>query len=383
MTAKINSIEFEPYEQNISIVKTFFCKKSVLIAAIINYLQTLLLTSICVLNAVFKPDALTNFSKELSMITTHPVLLSGNVFFILFSAFFPIIVLHTLTAIALSLIYIKSKKPDTLINPKNGFSLYRITSIIKLIFSIVFFTITLMTVIGYTALISQNPSVLSLNLGDNASMTPATVTLIAFFGAIFLTIFLFYIVFYIYQIKFINGVNKSMSSPNLSNKGSGSLSAFYMALIICLSLTLLALIGSFIVSLFSSSSNNSFPSSDQISNILIIASIVLSLINCIILFLLTSGWKNKINSIKNAHLIDYNDGYDSASTMYMNQNQSQDQTQQSNEDIVLPSWNLEDDSSGFEYSQPSQNPSIIICPECNTQLQPHNKFCINCGHKMQ
>ena len=372
MVNNLQPVQFEPYEQNINIVKNYFKKSTTLALALINFVSAVLLVLMCFLmSSVPSLQQTLSYSDALSSVTGTSISPGGNMLLSSLITCIPSVILLTLTGISFLLIYIKSRNSDISVKPTAGFNFLKTLIIIQLVITIVMFlsSIGFLFLYFYTYINANDISFTS----SGSQFTPFI--LISVFSIIIIA-FIISILYSIFYLRFINGVKTSMSSPVLSSKGAGPLAGFSVIYLIITSLSGLSVLVILVLSLI----NEPSVSTLYIGLFFVVAMVIL---NYIFLIKLASGWKKEVQYIKTAHLRDYNDGYDIHSILNIN-NIPQPVFEDTLPEVSIPGWEIEDSStdkpSDSQVQQTDEN--HVTCPSCNAQLLPTDKFCTQCGHKM-
>ncbi|MBQ4128660.1 MAG: zinc ribbon domain-containing protein [Ruminococcus sp.] len=249
-----NNQTYNPFAQNVSIIKSYFKRKSVLAMAVLYCISILFtIVTIFTMNFVF-PELYSNMymnieisAQGLEQMGENPFSSPAATSIISIISAIPSIVMTGLIALGYFIIYFKSKDENPSSSPKAGITILYILALISLILSI-FASLNMLLallVLGIVAIVGiSNPSALEMSAQDASIFAGVMIFFVVFF-AIFLALLLTYS---ISHFTYINSIKKSISGPVLYNKGAGAYSACSIILVVLVSLTvILALIGSFLM----------------------------------------------------------------------------------------------------------------------------------------
>lgn len=226
-----NQNNYNPYAQNIAIVKEYFKKPLVLVIGIL-YIVSIVFSLIA---SVSMGSGLGDMYNDLFMYTGAYAEMtaeeaqiiemftnSGFMSTFMIVAMIPSILMIGLYVLAYFLMYFKSKNPDPNASPKGGITILFVMSIISLI-GIIFLTLALVVyavVVGILGVVFMTEPSMASEGGAVAGII--FIILALFFvalGALVLT-------YSIGELNFFNSVRKSLTSVKLYNKGAGLFGVF-------------------------------------------------------------------------------------------------------------------------------------------------------------
>ncbi|MBQ8538805.1 MAG: zinc ribbon domain-containing protein [Ruminococcus sp.] len=216
---------FNPFSQNIAIVKSYFKKPTVLTQGIL-YAISAVLTIVSgfimspVLNNYFSvimkmPGFTDGMSpSELEFFTTF---MNVYIDIVPIAAIVPSVIISAITAAAFILIYNKSKNADPASTPKSGIVTLFVLSIVQLV------PIIMLSVMLVLAIILLAVAAIA------ASGTPESGILwvvTAVYTLVFGTMIALLLMYYINQVRYYNSIRKSLTTINLTYKGAGIFGVF-------------------------------------------------------------------------------------------------------------------------------------------------------------
>lgn len=386
MNNNLQPVDFQPYEQNIKLVKNYFKRFTTVLLSII-----LLLNGISyILSYVIAPsllhsqytdiyNALQGFeiNPDNFIIDQVPPLLGSVIFYL------PFILILIAFAVGFFIIYIKSKNNDINVTPQSGFSIIKTIAVILL--CIYLLIIAVLICLGLILITFYRDQLSSIFGSANSIQFSVSVTLIS----VLLLSLVIMILHSVFMIRFSNSIIKSLNSPDLIYKGSLGLSV--ISIIVACFYFISCLFNCYILihCLITGSAIN-------ISYLIPIFIYAITAAELIILSKLSSGWKKEVVYIKTAHLRDYNDGYD-INSIFNIDNIPKPVEYESPGDLSVPSWEVDnstspntDQSDKFTELSADNNPiaesentnSSVECPACHSMMTSEDKFCTNCGQKL-
>lgn len=381
--------EFNPFSQNLSIVKNYFKRPLVLVLAIL-YAVTILLSLVSVFTmgtsmsemygTMFEfAGAFEEMPQEASDIFTL-MTSSSTLTIILLIAMIPSIIITALYALSYFLIYFKSKNTAPNSNPKAGFTIRFVLSVLNLIYSI-FTALLLVIVIAMfiiaAVVIAQEPGITSTDVTISTVLFSIAALFIAGLTAVML-------IYTISNFNYIKSARNSLCTVNLSNKGAGTYGVITLIFGI---ISFLSVIPSLLAAPLMSSVSSLMPADFTaefpvglfesmgsiylLSGIMSIFSVVVMIIDAIIAL----GYKKYINNITSGY-------FDSSSDNLASQEEpafataQQSATNQPTANTQQPSF------QPVIFSSEPENPSVKHCPRCGTIAKDSDIFCNACGTKI-
>lgn len=220
-----NQIVFNPFAQNLSIVKNYFKRPAVLTLGIV-YIITLL-ASVAV--SVMMIPAMTNMwgamlsipeiasemtAEDMSMFSTY---MSPNVMLTsMLSSMAPSLIITALMAASYIIIYVKSKDDNLNSTPQAGFTILYVLAILNLISAIM---ACLMILLMAAAIIIG----VLVAAGES---DPAVITIVITVCVIFVLMIAFLLTYAISNVRYLKSIKDSMNSVTLSCKGAGVYGGF-------------------------------------------------------------------------------------------------------------------------------------------------------------
>lgn len=391
---------YNPYEQNVSLLKNFFSKPIIMILAVLNGVSLLL--------------AIISFFMQMGTMDSamqYYTYVLGNQFSSVYSTLQPIIVIVALCSLVFTLLTAlgyfflnsKSKNPDPQSNPAVGAKILWVLSIIKLVFACIGAVILIIFAFILFAASSE------LSRYEYGSSGTGAVALVGV-RLIFLAVFLFFISFV--EFRFFSSVNASFNSVEIKSKSAIAFAVF----------SIIAVVGT-VISLFSSMEAATFLS--VITNILnIVLYIALAVFaisyNSFVKSLTTGGTPvngfmpnngpfDPYNQNPNGQAPNMNMGYSyrpqqppvndqfnqpQNSQQYQNPygnpaqnpsegdktNQSPYFSQQFNNGPAKPQGDVKDSFNQPKAEEPKPQNK---CPMCGAVYSDDDMFCGNCGAKLK
>ncbi len=373
--------QFNPYAQNVAIVKSYFKKPLVLtqgilyiVSGIISALSMVVMipTMNSYMDKIFSMPEFTmgmSASEEYFMSSFMDIYM--NVAMIV--AIIPSLIVTALVATAYILMYVKSKNPDPSSSPKAGVTILYILSIVQLVPIILmclwFLLIILIMILGAIVTSAE-----SNGSGEGAAFSIMTVIFTIVFsgmGALFL-------LFFINQVRYYKSILNSLTTVNLSNKGAGIYGVFSIIYGAYLAINTLSSFA--IVPMFKAMANN-FPELEIALDLFStltpaiavssVASVLLTgiyIVNAIVAL----GYKKHINNITESfNTVEYAPaGAVPAMAVETAQNAQPSLINEQNPQIPFSYDNFE-------------NPTAPHCPRCNSALNENDIFCNKCGTKVK
>lgn len=205
---------YNPYEQNVSLLKNFFSKPIIMILAVLNGVSLLL--------------AIISFFMQMGTMDSamqYYTYVLGNQFSSVYSTVQPIIVIVALCSLVFTLLTAlgyfflnsKSKNPDPQSNPAVGAKILWVLSIIKFVFACIGAVIFIIFAFILFAASSE------LSRYDYGSSGTGAVALVGVL-LIFLAVFLFFISFV--EFRFFSSINASFNSVEIKSKSAIAFAVF-------------------------------------------------------------------------------------------------------------------------------------------------------------
>lgn len=358
-----NQYTFNPFAQNLSIIKNYFKRPAVLVLAII-YIASLIasvaisLTMIPAMTNIWGamlsiPEVASELTAEdMSMFSTY---MSPNVMFTsMLSSMAPSLIMTALISAAYIIIYVKSKNNNYAATPQAGFTILYILAILNLISAIMACVwILLIAVITVVISISTNSS----------STEQGLTTVLVISCAIFALLIAMLLTYAISNVRYIKSVKDSMNSVTLSCKGAGVYGGFCIVFAV---FSIFGVLGSLVMTGLFSMMGELVPELAQygileaLTPIYLISAVssVISAVMYITDAVIARGYKKYITNIVTGYM-----GPDQPAP-YM-----AEPVATANEQPVY--------SNDMPVIEPSQ------CPHCGATTNSADTFCNGCGFKLR
>ncbi len=226
-----NQNNYNPYAQNIAIVKEYFKKPLVLVIGILHIVSILvsLIASVSMGSGIGDMySTIFDYSVSLGEITAEDAQAlefftnSGFMSTFMFICMIPSIIMVGLYVLAYFLMHFKSKNPDPNVSPKAGVTILFVMSIISLI-SMIFVTLAFVAyavIVGILGVVFMSDPSMAGEGGAVAGIIFLVLALLfVALGALVLT-------YAIGEFNFFNSVRKSLTSVKLQSKGAGLFGVF-------------------------------------------------------------------------------------------------------------------------------------------------------------
>ncbi len=287
---------FNPFYQNVGIIKNYFKKPIVLILAILQFVS--LIGSAIVTFAL--PSWLTPLmemaNSELPSEYRQILSFSSSSSIV---SFIPSLALGVLLGVAYLLVFIKSKNDNPNASPKAGFMILFILSIIELVSSII--ACAVLVLIFFILIIALGASGM-LSSSEGIAGVAAIIMV-----AVIYAFLIFFLLFYsINKLNYFKSVKNSLSSIELQNKGAGAYGVINMIMAVFVALYTIILI--FIAFMLGGANPISrelvrlYPNVSLSSMlpilIVLIAMMLISVVFMVLSAILALGYKKYINNIK-------------------------------------------------------------------------------------
>lgn len=385
---------FNPFSQNIAIVKSYFKKPIVLtqgilyiVSAILNFASIFVVMPVMnnYFNMLFAIPEFTQgmTSADLEFFNTF---MSVYTDIIVFASVIPGVIMLGLTAAAFFIIYMKSKNPDPGSSPKAGVTILFVLSIVQLI-PIILASLILLLAIAVMIIAS---------IVTSSSEAAEASTLLWIFTVIYAIVFggmiAIFLLFFINQVRYYKSVQNSLTTVNLSNKGAGIFGVFSIIYGVMTALNSLSVFSitptlnamtelapeiSYIIDVF----NSMTP--------LFIFSAGVSILTAaiyIISGIIALGYKNHIK----AHTEGFSEFTTTPQTPYQYTESFPPSTQE--EPVLQPAPQQEPTIAEPKNSEPQFQPVVFndntpikqntYCPRCGTPAKEGDVFCNACGTKL-
>lgn len=392
---RMYDVQFNPFSQNIAIVKGYFKKVPVLILAILHLLSTSLCLVFGIALSSWEAQYAVSLNSMLSQnnISASPEDLNVAVSSSLFSnvAFcVPVFIIGVLMFLGFLLLFIKSRNSNPNASPKAGAVILFVLSVIEMIASIII-TILLFVGILLMALGIGVFATSSMNSQSDVEIFSLLMAVMMIFTAVFAFVQLFYC---IHKMRYFKAVKNSLSSVDLYYSGAGAYGVMNIiftvfALIgIGLAVILVPVTGEFTDVMMMDAGYSIYEGIDvgTVLPLMMLCCVTLLLIIVTMIFeaVVALGYKSYIKNIKMGYRTPdipaapyqpaAQPGYTAVQQpFYPAQPTVQQQTQQgfpqyhSEEiDLVVP--------AGF---------NSFSCPVCNMPVNSDALFCPKCGQKLK
>lgn len=382
---------YNPFAQNIAIVKSYFKKPTVLAQGILYILSAIA----SVVTAVMMSDVFnTMFDTMLGIPEVTAEMSLGEyesfkTFADIYTSILPIasvipaVIIAGLFATGFMLLYFKSKNDNS--DPKSGATILFVLSILQLI-PVTFMCLIFLLVIVILAVVLIVSS--SENYMNSADQTGVTVVLVIYL-VLFVIVGGIALTYSISRLKYYSSVRKSLTTVNLTHKGAGLYGVFtiiygvYTAINSLSSLVFMPFSRAMLTSLESEFSTSTpeyvitlFEKIFDSLSPFIAVSVVVSLISATTLIIeavIALGYKKHIGA--------YTEGYTNA-----NYEESTPSPQYSAPQVQQSSVPFIDTTlESAKMPSPSVDTDALYntCPNCNCQINENSLFCSSCGQKLK
>lgn len=393
-----NQNYYNPYAQNIAIVKEYL-KKPLVLTIGIFYIVSIVLSLInaFTVGSSFGNffDAIFSLSGGLSGLTAEEQqilsLFTDSGFFssVMIVALVPSIVMTGLYVLAYFLMYFKSKNPNPDASPKGGVTILFVMSIISLVSTIlatlaIILYAVLFIILGIVAV--TDPSMAS----DGGAVLMVVCIILALLmlgmGALLL-------VYSISNMNFYNSIRKSLSSVTLTHKGAGVYGVFsiiYGSLSVLSAFTTMFYgpLMKFMSSIIPPEEMVDFPVQifDSLGSMYTMAgfSALVSAIIMILCGVFALGYKNHINTYLNSYAGEQMpEAPMTSAPVYTQPNYTQPAytEQQYNE----PQYTQPDYTENYQQNTPDSDQTTLLCscPRCGGACNDTDTFCNSCGYRIK
>lgn len=397
--------QFNPYAQNVAIVKGYFKKTPVLLLAIFQFLGTALAIAYTLFFSVWSANytqglmsQLSDDFSELGISASDLSVLTQSSLASSIASLVPATILGVLVTVGYLILFIKSRNENPESNPRAGATILFVLALIEMIGAIIasvaflIFFIIIAAAVGIGASYSSDSS---------TGIAAGSVIVIV---AITLALSIFLMLFYsINKMRYFKSIKNSCSSINLYADGAGAygvmniisailalLSAGSVALMIPLS----SMTDGLMYQNFGTSLTDYIDADSFMMLILFSVGVILvSIIGMVLEAVVAFGYKKYINQIKYSY-----QPANIPETPYQSSVQPrytaapsypQPQTQQPVQQPIQPQAEpLQPVSQPAEPQQPapaapSANTAPSYCPACGTPVSEDVVFCTRCGFKVK
>ena len=357
---------FNPFAQNVAIIKNYFKKPIVLITAILTAVAILVSIIASVVSVPLYVE-LSEMLQEIPELEDIEISISSNI---------SIPVFAVLTAVAFFLIYFKSKNDDPFSNPVNGVTILSVLALIEVIGVCLALAIFLLVIAAACAL----PS-----LVEDAS--EFDIQMLSIFLIVFCVVFLIILgvslVYAISQRKFYKSIKDGLTSPTLSAKGAGvfgTMSIIFGAFSALSAISSLFSVPSFEAGLELFGINPDLIDLSVLAPIFYFSAFtsVLCAAQQLLIGFIARGYKNYINEIACS--------YNNNPNAY-GQPQYYQQAAPVAQAYPTPAAPQQNPFEINENTTPMENTAAdsdtIVCPCCKKRLPKEVLFCDSCGNKIQ
>lgn len=292
----MDNMYFNPFAQNVAIIKNYFKRKAVLVMAITFLLSILLSLVAIVLLINMLPDLLAQsnglFRSGYSRSYSYSTSTLPAIYIIAIASIMPIIITGVLKFVSYILIYKKSNNPDPKSNPGAGFTILYVLSIIYLVVSCISSFILVITM--FVMFFSSIYSLTSTSYYSSQTSTIAALIVLMIFCAALIFFLLFTA---INELKYFKSIRQSMNSVELSRKGAKPTGVLRIIYTVSLFSFLPLLILSLII-LFASHQTGTYFSNTLILTIIDIILMSVEIVYYICAAKVALGYANYIDNIK-------------------------------------------------------------------------------------
>ncbi len=402
-----NQNYYNPYAQNIAIVKEYL-KKPIVLTIGILYIVSIVFSLI---TAVSMGSSFGNFfdsiftlSSELYEYTAEEQqvmsLFTNSGFFstMMICAMIPSIIMTGLFVLAYFLMYFKSKNPNPDVSPKGGATILFVMSIISLVGTIIASLVLVLyavifVIFGIVA--AADPSI----AGDGG-----VVLLIVFiiFALLMLGIAAITLVYSISNMNFYNSIRKSLSSVTLTHKGAGVYGVFSiiyggMSVFSAISTMFYGPLMKFMTSMVPQEEMVGFPTEifDSLGSMYTLSGLaaLVSSVMMILCGIFALGYKKHINRYINTYAGEQMPEQPMTAPAYNQPSYSQPQYTQpeytqptySEPQYTQPQYTQPDYTNDYQQNAPDSDQTTLLysCPRCGSACKDADVFCNICGYKIK
>ncbi len=324
-----NQSSFNPYAQNITILKNYFKRPTVLTLGILYIISGIIAIAVGILSGSYVNEVV-DYSLALQEITGGTAtgdmqfindLLSNHLPNAVTISIAPSLISTILFVTAFFIIYTKSKNPDPNASPKAGFTILYILAIFNLISAIIASLVLLLTIAAFILIFVSLVKNANFANSDIIALSIVFVFIIAIFAFIITAI----LIYTISNLKYIKSVLNGLTSVALSDKGAGAYGTFSIIYgVFALISVIQNLLSIPIISAINELTSTDIPIKIQGSfSILTIIAGVASLISAVIMIfnaIIALGYKKYIHNIT-GEFNDLNSGQNYIPALQPNQNE--------------------------------------------------------------
>ena len=390
---------FNPFAQNVAIIKSYFKRPLVLAIAILYIIVAVASIAVTfstsagiseMYNTLFSIPEVTESMTEQDMKMFELYTNSSYMSISMASSMIPSLIIMALTVVSYFIIYLKSKNENPYATPRAGFTILFILSILELI-SAIGVSLLMILIVGVMAILSfAMPQELGLAYEDTTVLSITMIFCIIMYvilGAVLLT-------YAISKLRYLNSVRKGLTTVNISHKGAGIYGVFsiifavigiFSAILIMLFAPIMNAITASLGEPMITEMFSSLGSVFLVSGVVTVLSSVYMLLDGI----LALGYKKHIKNITDGF-----DGMNIPQPVYTQPTFTQPNidttplaTAQLDAPAFEPEITLETPSTKAEAPSPEQTPAptpqAICCPQCGASVNKSDIFCNTCGNKIK
>ena len=296
---------FNPYSNNLAIVKKYFKSGSVLAMGIVEILIILAtvamnIFSFSAYSSIISSPGIRFYSSEPEIQELINSLNSSSAGLSALSAL-PAVLIGGLTVLAYFLIYFKSRNESPNASPRAGVIIHFVFSVIQLVVVCIWIFLFILIFLGLFLIFGQSNTNSSLFDGIYISSQEAT-TVIIIYAIIFSLIVIFGLLYSINRVRYYGSVKKSISSVELTCKGARPYGVMCIITAVLVGLGLVGSLLSFFAVGALGSPGRSRISGEEIAYLSsIIVILVLAFISSILEAKIALGYARYINQIKHGY----------------------------------------------------------------------------------
>lgn len=373
---------FNPFAQNLQIIKGYFKRKTTLILGILVIIAALLGAAttfiiggstsslISQIMAAAGQDVSSNGYALMMQSMSSGTMISNIISTVI------TLVINGLIAFAFILIYVKSNNDDPAASPYAGFTIIYVFSVISLVLcciasAILLFSILVLVIAaGFTGYV-------------NSDIPADAIGAIAGVASVFVLLLIIMMLFIsITQVRFYGNIRKSMTGVELSRKGAAPFGVLNVIFAICGGLGVLGsilytvVLNTVLPSVMASAGININLSSLFPIMIISIVAGVLGVVEYIFYAKWALGYKKYIDGIKNGFTPAYVPEQPGAVLPPVPPVAPAPAPAQN--PYTAPAAAPAEPKPEIDYVLPQ-----TICPACGSPVENDNSFCSNCGHKLK
>ncbi len=347
---------FNPFAQNVAIVKNYFKRGAMLTQAILYIIAVVASLALSVFMSVAFSDIFASLYSDPAMFADMPSEMQPFFEQLLgtqptFSVNLTSLILPALIATASFIIYFKSKNDDPMSNPMPGFTLWYVVAIINLVSVCAASLLLLLFIFLFVVLL--------VAMGSDPSMASDMPFITGFFVGMmvmFALLIALVLTYGISNVRYIKSVRDSLCSVTLSSKGAGAYGTCNIIYAVVSGFSILMMIGFWALFALLGDIVPEFADLEALAPIYLIGAVtsVFQLVTYIVEAVIAKGYKKYIDNITT--------GYGDVATV---------------QPMYTPDTYVAEMPAGNNTMQSA------CCPHCGAAASDNDIFCNACGFKIR